>query len=99
MRRTNKVELDRCPKGYLAWTFVVVGMVFALAGYLVYANVKEAGVSAGTSPMSAEKPPRTDDNVILTEHINEELDYEKPVCKRLEESGKRYEQEGHDGEI
>jgi membrane-associated protease RseP (regulator of RpoE activity) len=35
----------------------------------------------------------TDDkNVILTEHINEEGDYEKPVCKRLEESGERYDQ-------
>ena len=35
----------------------------------------------------------TDDgNVILTEHINEEGDYEKPVCKRLEESGERYEE-------
>jgi len=34
----------------------------------------------------------TDDNkVILVEHINEEGDYEKPVCKRLEESGERYE--------
>jgi len=33
-----------------------------------------------------------DDNVILTEHINEEDDYEKPVCKRLEESGERYDQ-------
>ena len=32
------------------------------------------------------------DNVILTEHINEEDDYEKPVCKRLEESGERYDQ-------
>jgi S1-C subfamily serine protease len=34
----------------------------------------------------------TNDNVILTEHINEEDDYEKPVCKRLEESGERYEE-------
>jgi predicted metalloprotease with PDZ domain len=33
-----------------------------------------------------------DDNVILTEHTNEEDDYEKPVCKRLEESGERYDQ-------
>ena len=33
------------------------------------------------------------DNVILTEHINEEDDYEKPVCKRLEESGDRYKDE------
>jgi hypothetical protein len=31
-------------------------------------------------------------NVILTEHINEEDGYEKPVCKRLEESGERYDQ-------
>jgi len=36
-----------------------------------------------------------DDNVILTEHINEEDDYEKPVCKRLEESGERYEDENY----
>ena len=35
----------------------------------------------------------TDDNkVILVEHTNEEDDYEKPVCKRLEESGERYEE-------
>jgi len=33
------------------------------------------------------------DNVILTEHTNEEDDYEKPVCKRLEESGERYKDE------
>lgn len=31
-----------------------------------------------------------DNNVILVEHINEDGDYEKPVCKRLEESGERY---------
>jgi len=35
----------------------------------------------------------TDDHVILTEHENEEDDYEKPVCKRLEESGDRYPDE------
>ena len=35
----------------------------------------------------------TDDNkVILVEHTNEEDDYEKPVCKRLEESGEQYEE-------
>lgn len=32
-----------------------------------------------------------DDNVVLVEHINEDDDYEKPVCKRLEESGQRYD--------
>jgi membrane-associated protease RseP (regulator of RpoE activity) len=32
-------------------------------------------------------------NLILTEHVNEEDDYEKPVCKRLEESGERYNQQ------
>ncbi|MFC1675497.1 PDZ domain-containing protein [Planctomycetota bacterium] len=35
-----------------------------------------------------------DDKVVLvSEHENEEDDYEKPVCKRLEESGERYEDE------
>ena len=35
----------------------------------------------------------TDDNkvVLVSEHENEEDDYEKPVCKRLEESGERYD--------
>ena len=34
------------------------------------------------------------DNIVLvTEHENEEDDYEKPVCKRLEESGERYDEE------
>ncbi|MBF0252743.1 MAG: PDZ domain-containing protein [Candidatus Omnitrophica bacterium] len=32
-------------------------------------------------------------NVVLTEHIEEEDDYEKPICKRLEEEGERYETE------
>jgi len=32
-----------------------------------------------------------DNSVILTEHVNEEDDYEKPVCKRLEELSERYE--------
>ena len=37
----------------------------------------------------------TDDNkvVLVSEHENEEDDYEKPVCKRLEEPGERYEDE------
>jgi membrane-associated protease RseP (regulator of RpoE activity) len=34
-----------------------------------------------------------ENNVILTEHVNEEDDYEKPVCKRLEESSERYRDE------
>ena len=40
-------------------------------------------------------------NMILAEHINEEDDYEKPVCKRLEEEGERYDQENvaYNGEI
>jgi len=32
-------------------------------------------------------------DIVLVEHTNEEDDYEKPVCKRLEESGERYEEE------
>ena len=41
--------------------------------------------SASTSVVDTQR-------LILTEHINEEDDYEKPVCKRLEESGDRYSQ-------
>ena len=100
--------MDKCPKDYLRWTFVVVGMVFAFVCYLVYANVtgslpnfsadmasefapavvREAIVQTGGQQAST--LPREAENVILTEHVNEDDDYEKPVCKRLEESGSRY---------
>ncbi len=45
--------------------------------------------------------PLQDDNLVRTEHINEEDDYDKPVCKRLEESGERYreDEEAYDGGI
>jgi len=42
-------------------------------------------IFTGGAPFSSDA-----ENVILTEHINEEGDFEKPVCKRLEESGERY---------
>ena len=45
-------------------------------------------IFTGDSPFSTDA-----DNVRLTEHINEEGDFEKPVCKRLEESGERYDGE------
>ncbi len=49
-------------------------------------------------PPSGSYDPELEDvsvqsNVVLTEHIEEEDDYEKPVCKRLEEEGERYEDE------
>jgi len=45
-------------------------------------------IFTGGSPFSTEA-----ENIILTEHTNEEEGFEKPVCKRLEESGERYEGE------
>ena len=39
---------------------------------------------------AASLPSSSAANLTLTEHVNEEDDYEKPVCKRLEESGDRY---------
>jgi len=45
-------------------------------------------IFTGGSPFSTET-----ENVILTEHTNEEEDFKKPVCKRLEESGERYDEE------
>jgi len=58
--------------------------------------------SSSVAPVEPQKQPSlldemislfTSDNMILTEHENEEDDYEKPVCKRLEESGDRYDDE------
>ncbi|GAF93744.1 unnamed protein product [marine sediment metagenome] len=92
MRSVDEAKARKCPRTYLKWSFVVAGMVFAFFVYLVSSNVmtdasdldvSEAGQTGAASSDTAR-------NVILTEHINEEDDYEKPVCKRLEESGERY---------
>jgi len=68
----------------------------------IYSKGKLRFVALDSSAVAQQRQPNLvdrlisiftdDDNVILTEHINEEDDYEKPVCKRLEESGERYEQ-------
>jgi len=66
-------------------------------GTLRYVALDSSGVAATIAQSQPGLLDRilsvfTDDNkVILVEHINEEDDYEKPVCKRLEESGERYE--------
>lgn len=92
MRSVDKTTADKCPRMYLKWSFVVAGMVFAFLVYVVMSNVmgdvSDSGAN-GVDPTSASSDG-TARNVILTEHINEEDDYEKPVCKRLEESGERY---------
>ena len=56
--------------------------------------------------LRADKPAETggvfdSSDMVFTEHINEEDDYQKPVCKRLEETGERYSQDAADyyGEI
>lgn len=95
MRRGNKPELDRCPKAYLKWSFVVAGMVIAFVSYAVYSNVAD-GVADSSVAVVTELAPTGAygaQSVILAEHVNEEDGYEKPVCKRLEDSGERYSQE------
>ena len=110
MKRTDRPETDRCPKAYLAWTFVCLGMVLTFACYAVYFSVG-GGLAGSYAGMDAELTPVSNEvslsaggaalsgsavgggSLVLTEHLNEEDDYEKPVCKRLEESGERYNQE------
>ena len=87
MAEADKKQIDRCPKAYIKWLFVVLGMVFAFIGYLVTSTISVSYTSSVS--ISGDNP----ENIILTEHINEEDDYEKPVCKRLEESGERYNQQ------
>ena len=76
-------ELDRCPRLYIKGIFLVAGMVSGLLVYLIY--------SSATSDFTHLSETTDPSMIILTEHINEEDDYEKPVCKRLEESGERYD--------
>lgn len=95
MAEVNKKRIDRCPKAYIKWLFVILGMVSAFVGYLIYSNI--AGGHTPNAAISGDNP----ENLILTEHINEEGDFEKPVCKRLEGQGERYNQQEMviDGEI
>jgi len=67
-------------------------------GALRYVALDSMGIAdsiAQTQPTLLDKivAALTNENsvVLVTEHENEEDDYEKPVCKRLEESGERYE--------
>lgn len=86
-------EAQKCPRGYIKGLFIILGMITGFFGYLVYANM--SGPNPYLPNYIASQGPSdiiTTSNTILTEHINEEADYEKPVCKRLEESGERYDQ-------
>jgi len=77
-----------CPRTYIMWAFVVAGMVFAFFVYIFITEPTATFVDSDTSavvPVSA-----SPGNLILTEHTNENGDYEKPVCKRLEESEEPY---------
>lgn len=92
MRSVDEAKAQKCPRTYLTWSFVVAGMVFAFFVYLVTSNVMSdvSALEVGEAGQTGAASSDTTRNVILTEHINEEDDYEKPVCKRLEESGERY---------
>ena len=57
-------------------------------GKMRYVPIDPSGVA------SADQAQTRRGNVVLTEHTNEEDDYDKPVCKRLEESGERYNVNG-----
>ena len=89
MAYSYKEEVQECPRTYVKGVFIILGMISAFLVYLVFSNIlgNNAYLSNDVSPDVA-----VTSNVILTEHINEEGDYEKPVCKRLEESGERYDQ-------
>ena len=97
MTKIREGESYGCPRGYLWWAYVVAGMSVFFTVYLVYINVHEDSVPT----LSIVEDLRPASSLILTEHINEEDDYDKPVCKRLEESGERYDQqdESYYGEI
>ena len=88
MKSIDDAHAAKCPRTYIMWTFVVAGMVFA---FIVYIFITDPMAEFADSDTGAVLPVSTSsNNVILTEHTNEEDDYEKPVCKRLEESGERY---------
>ena len=88
MKTIDEAHAAKCPRRYIMWTFVVAGMIFAFVVYIFVTDPMEAFVESdfgAVIPVSASA-----ENIVFTEHTNEEDDYEKPVCKRLEESGQIY---------
>jgi hypothetical protein len=88
-RREEKVR--ECPKTYIKGVFITLGMISGFFGYLIYSNIVSGNIYFSNDvPAQEVSDTVMTSNIILTEHINEEDEYEKPVCKRLEESGERY---------
>ncbi|MBF0254403.1 MAG: hypothetical protein HQL11_04690 [Candidatus Omnitrophica bacterium] len=87
---TKKYELDGCPKSYFKWACFCMLLVGGFFVYLVYLNL--TGQVDRTDPIwLGTLDATTSKALILTEHVNEEEDYDKPVCKRLEEESERYD--------
>ena len=64
MRSIDKDQIDKCPKPYLKWAFVVAGMVFASFGYLIYSNVTD-GVVSSNAAMVRELAPTVQQRSIV----------------------------------
>ena len=92
MAKDDGKMLEKCPKNFIAWGFVVAGMILVFMGYVIYSNLVGNADSLSAyeeSSALAQFPPVAANNLKLVEHTNEEDDYEKPVCKRLTEEGER----------
>jgi hypothetical protein len=88
--------LDKCPKTYIKWAFVSAGMSAAFFVYLAFMNITGIDPESElvTTDTAIVQTLNTDTSgLVLVEHIEEEDDYEKPVCKRLEEESERYDTE------
>ena len=66
MRSIDKDQIDKCPKQYLKWAFVVAGMVFASFGYLVYSNVTDGVVSSNAAMVGELFPTIQQRSVVQT---------------------------------
>jgi len=58
LRSIGKHQTSKCPKQYLKWAFVVLGMAFAFLGYLVYSNVTGVDIDLpGAAKIEELDPP------------------------------------------
>lgn len=94
----DKPRYEKCPKPYLKWVFVIMGMVTAMLLYLVFANIFGLGTVVVDEQAVGGNPLLKISSSSSSLTPDEELGYEKPTCKRLEQSGDRYKDE-YSGEI
>jgi len=69
----NREQFDKCPKNYIKWTIVVMGMVFAFFVYLLYSNVMGLDLNLPRAEVIGEFTERIEQGTIIKTAADEQM--------------------------